>query len=287
VAGGTAEYWKRRVWRRARPGQSNPFSLAIPKAFRNEAVSLTASEDDLAGPLYADSDSGSANKVLTRPRDTRELAGGGTLTVLTGSVRDWSVDQLGVMATFEADWLTRRGFGSCYLRLPGLVGEDSISPAQQTHNRVFPNQLAAERSGKVKPGDLLIHDPRTGQVVVYEPRLQPLRGSTTVKVENGSVDVGASLPSPNRDFDGHPKWTCKATQLSRKDYKSLPAQDLERKHASTCAALAVIEEDVARTQRDILLLMLGALFSFTGSIAVAVWFDWLARRRDVTQNQAN
>jgi hypothetical protein len=154
-------------------------------------------------------------------------------------------------------------------------------------------------------------DQRTGLSTPLEPHLEPTHGSTTVAVSRGEVLHEASLPSPDSDYDGYPKWTCSArprrleplTQSGplpelafAKNPASVPVfskTGLAREQKSNCAGMAVIAEANAGSKRDLLLLIMGTLISLGAAVAVEVLLDWrhsggplahLRRRRRIQPN---
>ena len=59
---------------------------------------------------------------LSQPLIRRITVDGFQTEAISATVHDWGKHQAPLVATFAANWLSRRNSSSCYLRLPTLVG---------------------------------------------------------------------------------------------------------------------------------------------------------------------
>lgn len=75
---------------------------------------------------------------------------GATGTVATIRLDDWRSRPDEVVASFTADWLSPRGYGSCWLRLPRLMGEDVPNLAVNSADAV--NEQVGRASGASNTG---------------------------------------------------------------------------------------------------------------------------------------
>jgi hypothetical protein len=48
--------------------------------------------------------------------------GSGNSQVISGTIEKWASSWAPIVVRFDANWVTRRSFGSCYVRLPSLTG---------------------------------------------------------------------------------------------------------------------------------------------------------------------
>lgn len=51
------------------------------------------------------------------------------LTLMRGRIRDWARHKAPIVVRFNADWVSRRSFGSCYVRLPRILYSDAADAA--------------------------------------------------------------------------------------------------------------------------------------------------------------
>ena len=284
LAGPTAEYWRDYV--EALP-RDLPFAVAIPdERMRNVRVGIGTSPDDVPAPLYART---RRDPQIVTPDPVVERWG---VTVVGGTMHDWQRTLGAVSVTFDADWLERRSVGACYLRVPGIVGADTVFPVQQALNQVSHDRKRVESIAVRVGAANLARNPHTGLWYPYLPGYGSNEGSTTVVVDGGGVLADASLPGPDAEFDGHPQWTCSwnpqesgplgragpipglAEGEGRERVGTYSRGALRASHESSCAVVAVIAEDSAGTQRDLILLLMGTVISLGAAILVEVLLDW-------------
>ena len=284
LAGPTAEYW--RDYLDALPPDV-PFALAIPdKGVRAVQVGIGTSPDDVPAPLYAHTRR--APRIVTAAPVVERWG----VTVVGGTMHNWQRTFGAVSVTFEADWLDRRSIGACYLRVPGIVGADTVFPVQQALNQVSSDRRRVVSMAARVGAANLARNPHTGLWYPYLPGYGSNEGSTTVVVDGGGVLADSSLPGPDAEFDGHPKWTCSwdpqeggplgragpipglAEGEGKNRVGAYSRGALRVSHASSCAVVAVIAENSAGTQRDLILLLMGTVISLGAAILVEVLLDW-------------
>jgi hypothetical protein len=284
LAGPTAEYWRDYV--EGLPADV-PFALAIPdERVRAVRVGLGTSPDDVPAPLYA--------RTRHDPRivTVDPVVERWGVMVVGGRMHNWHRTFGAVSVTFEADWLERRSIGACYLRAPGIVGADTVFPVQQALNQVSSDRRRVESMAARVGVTTLARNPHTGLWYPYLPGYGANEGSTTVVVDGGGVLADASLPGPDAEFDGHPQWTCSwdpqeggplgragpipglAEGEGKNRVGAYSRSALRASHESSCAVVAVIAENSAGTQRDLILLLMGTVISLGAAILVEVLLDW-------------
>ena len=270
VAAGTAEYWidNRRL------DERKTFRLALPDASPHEVkVELGTRASDVTDPPKnaSKTERPSALKIVDK-RQERDLL------IVEGRVSRWPNTVAPVVARYSADWLTRRGLGSCYLRLPALTGSIGIVSSQAAQGLGVP--LGDDRY--VKPDQIKVDSKWLQRWATYESRLEIVHGVAIVVTASGdAVDVGASLPSPDTTTNGSPTWACNGHPkrvgalrdtsgdvpelLNGLDkFKTVGAYSsrlLAREDAGDCSAVAVVVESSAGYSRDLVLLAVGALAS--------------------------
>lgn len=286
VAAATANYWRKHA---GRIPETSRFMFVIPdRRLHDPKLSPGTLPSDLTGPLYATSEEEPFGFRQLKPEVHKSV------TALAGTYQYWDLTEAPVIARFKANWLKERGVGSCYLLAPGLVGPFSVFAAQLA----LGNTLSNDQRGENQRYTSVVYDRHLKTGVLYDRGLEPTHGSTTVLVHDGFVDTGASLPNPDTQFDGHPKWTCSSQPLVTKRLRSSgPIPDialanpdsigafseraLGREEASNnCAAVIVITEDGSATKRDLLLLGMGTLISLGLAIAVEIFLEWRRRRSE-------
>jgi hypothetical protein len=286
VAAGTSEYWVDH--RDLDPDAS--FWLALPGADADTVtVRLGATATDVTVPQDA------PPKARSQPlKYTRRQAG--DLAIVKGTVTRWTDTLKPVIAWYSADWLERRGPGSCFLRLPALTGEPGMVSAQIARRKAW----AAKDSKKfpIRPYDVKIAS--RGMESVYDGTLEIAHASTIVVASTGDVDGGASLPSPDASSNGSASWTCRGRykevwSLDATDAHDSPdivqglqvttttaalsAATLRAQSGGNCSALAVVVESGAGFRRDVVLLAVGSIVSLGFAILVDLVRGLAKRRR--------
>jgi hypothetical protein len=280
VANGTSEYWSRY---RSRFPDPSGFELALPGTdLRNVRVGMSDVARDVEFPTYAQA----REPNYFRPHPPRHT---GDLTVVGGRVYFWNKHLNSVVAEFDANWLERRGIGTCYLKLPALTGGLTVLAAQEALGH-------AARS--IKTLDAVISSDRTGLVARYDPGLETTLASTTVIVEDGDVVDEASRPGPDEATEGDPTWVCDTSPPRRGEIARLKGRGtpdilsgsstrggafskklIKDTRGTDCNATVVVAEASSGTIRDLLLLGLGAASSLGAAILVETLLESSAEGR--------
>lgn len=289
VAEPTAEYWlthrnATEVW------------FALPDA-RDEDVrfSLGESASDVTTPQDvvdrgqrgAAADAASI-RMLDKHYDGRKR----DLLVARLEVPHWNRTLSPVIASYSADWLSHRGLGSCWLRLPALTGDLTVLAARRALGQAKP--LGGE-APPANPGDLRVSSRRANAQAVYTLGLEAIHGSITVVSPEAEIDE--SLPSPPGSTNGSPTWICraqpkaKARPLRSSSRSSTPsvisgtatsassgafsAKVISSAKSGDCSAVAAVIESSAGWQRDLFMLVVGTLVGLGFTLLV----DLLKRPR--------
>lgn len=160
-------------------------------------------------------------------------------------VRGWQKNGAGVIATFEADLVKRRSFGTCYVVSPAVVG-------QRIHEFVGDNVVERDSPhGSYGPG-------------FWYPTAQV--GVAGLVVDGADLDTDASVPEPNKLSAGSPpQWSCK-TRAFDDDPRLDRATDrwlsgIATEEARNCAVRAVFEEHDAVSGANFRIFFAGLLLS--------------------------
>ena len=169
------------------------------------------------------------------------------------------------MATFRADWLTRRDSRSCYLRLPSLVGPGTLVAAAMTEE-VF------------EIGEGFVDDD-----FASTNREAATAGITTVDVIGGHLDVERSRPAPPDATRA--AWNCNSQPQARLrlGLRRRPGYSVERvkrfnRPEAGCRATAVLEEDGGETRTSFLLVLYGTLLALGMTFVADALLDPFKRR---------
>jgi hypothetical protein len=245
VAAATAEYWRRNARDIARRPR---FELEVDDL---NLASVTAGVADLrdtldpSGVSLAPFDKRSSRGVTglrVRKRDDLQL------TAITGRVENWHKTWSPIYVHFFAEWLAPRGRGSCFVRLPALVG--------------------------------------TGSIALLDALLDPggiLQAFNNLTVYGGSLDPSSSLPAPTTFASPTSAWHCVNSVPPTRDASPEAQRRGEvapgivptpsgsgvaftedafrssRVRTQTCGGVAVVEETGSDVARDLDLLIVGAL----------------------------
>jgi hypothetical protein len=273
VANGTGDYW------RDHPPPEFPFlthfQIALPGHVRT-AIGMTQEAGAIEEPADAVADPPSATRFFQAGAQTYPTE---DITVVSGTVKRWARHLNAIVATFKADWLKPRGLGTCYLQMPSLTGGRSVLAAQKARGKAT--------RGTPPAGELLTVSKETGWSAPYDPTVETVLGSTTVVVNNGDVLNEASRPGPDETTHGYATWVCETTPptvhvINRLKDGALPSivsglntgggayskAYIKDTRGTDCDGIAVIVEASAGTKRDLLLLVLGALFSLGAAVLV-------------------
>ena len=288
VAAGTAEYWHDRGHRLHEIEHSRSY---LPRRFRFALPDVRAGTLRVwRGRNATDVQVPQEPAQSAAPRrfleiQTKSPSADRSLTVVTGTVPKWTQDLAPIVAGYEArGWLKRKGWGSCFLKLPALTGDLSVVSAQMSRGR------AGQQFGPVQ--DFPVSSTRTKASAVYKAWLDPTHGATTVLARGGDISTGESLPSPTSSTNGSPTWACgprtkKPGLLLGRQPSTVPdiifgygadatpgalaRRAVELGDKGDCSALAVLIESSAGWRRDALLLLVGALVSLGFAICIELW----------------
>jgi hypothetical protein len=297
VAAGTAEFWLDKA--RAVP-RAAKFRFAIPGVVGNDVdVWAGTTATDVVDPDTTRLRRNDPARIARQDLELESVRRDGDLTVVRGTIRNWSRTLVPIVADFRADWLEDRSLGTCFVHLPAIAGDLSILSAQR----------ALGKAGKVgeffvRPDELTVDSRRLGVVARYRPGLEVTYGSATVRVENGSIDTNDSLPQPSESVNGNPTWTCRGRARSTKrlvprssggpkpagDYVllgsdprgsagALSTAALRAGPAGDCSAVVVAVEASAPWKRDLVLLLTGAVISLGVTLLVEMAIAPRRRRR--------
>jgi hypothetical protein len=289
VAQASVEYWRRHKNQFPNPAE---FKIALPDV-HGDKVSVTpgSSATDLVSPDSVRDTSGRSAVVLPGEFRVDRPRRSGSLTMLSGHIRNWKGTFAPVVATFKANWLERSGLGLCHLKLPALVKDYSVFAAQIARRRAVPPDRFEGRLG--------VYSPRHGLAAPYDRGLENKQGLTTVLFDAGRVLTSDSLPSPDRTVNGNPTWTCNGGKpRSTGTLRSRVSPDVligrygvpaafsraavDREVASDCSAFVLVSESHAQRTRDILLLLIGAAVSLGAALIVELGLDLQRRRGKLT-----
>jgi hypothetical protein len=220
------------------------------------------------------------------------------LTTASAYIYHWERLLQSYVVRFEADWLRPRGFGSCYLELPPLVGTGTALSGQHLLGNTWDPRREADRICRSR-SFYVVHEPSYVQAC-YDPGLTLQWGSVTVRVDEGTVDAGGSLPAPDTAREGLPTWQCESLEVTTgaRDAthytgRLVPARNgtgaawerdylTRRDNASDCSAIATITMANAGLERDIGLLLIGALAGLGATLLVETGVARLAGRQRFT-----
>jgi hypothetical protein len=278
VASGTAEFWRRRG---ETVREVEPVLVSVPAhGVRRARIGMSDNALDIAIPAGARARS---SEFFRRP----EIQVRDGMVVLSGEVLDWRRHLNALVVQFDADWLQPRGLGTCFLRRPVLTGSLSVLAAQRGAGRATRD---ATRLPRTAPAIV-----RSGGVsAVYDRSLETSFGTSIVLIRGGSLISESSLPGPDLSTEGQPTWVCRtrpsqtltlAAASRRADPDILRADTtsgaaysvdyLERSRDADCGGVAAIAESRAGFLRDLVLLLVGAVFSLGAALiadaGMAVW----------------
>jgi hypothetical protein len=273
IASGTSEFWADQARSLRRGGT---VQLAVPDlSVRHVRVALgVEGKSAPIAPLTQQTQSTPA----IRPMPVRRLR---TVTVIGADVPGWGRHLRPVVFRFDADWLQGRSLlGSCFVRLPALVGFPTVLSAQEIRGQAVNDvsKLHGTRSFFV------VSSRETGLQAYYDPELETTRGVTSIQTGSSILRTDLSQPAPDGNVQGAPSWTCTSTPpqtfgfletlrpgerppdvLEGSAIDSTGALSNSRLGAAvgerTCASYAVIEQPAASVIRDLVLLFIGAAFS--------------------------
>jgi hypothetical protein len=285
VASGTAEYW---IDNASRLGRDPEFKLSVPESSpKNIEIGTTYFANDVVNPAKADSDAEGVS--------AKRIEANGRHTVITGRVPNWGKRLGSVVVSFDADWLLDRGLGTCYVRLPTMSGSSTAFAAELAAGRA---RESVEDLPPVPPQTPVVTDIGSGLVAIYRVEEEIVHGNASVLAqEGGDVLSDESLPPPDTHVNGNPTWVCRSRPstsgvVGETPPKSVPdflfgkgkasgvasAAEIERELGSTCDGFAVVAEQDADEQRDLVILLIGIGISLGLGVLIDLFMDWQGGR---------
>jgi len=182
--------------------------------------------------------------------------------------RNWIESRTPILVSFRSEWLTPRSPGSCYLRLPALVGSDTVDPAvraeEAAHLSRFsaPAGFQATNRARTEYGTTEVIAPGAlrSDLSVPPPDDYGNRGWTwacTSGERPKPATKGLDLETPG--FIGASGGTFRYPPLPREAPVVPGVQHREQLAAKkSCASIAVVEEPSAEKSRNLRLLLVGA-----------------------------
>jgi hypothetical protein len=290
VATGTAEYWQDNA---AAIPRDASFKLGIPTSGLRGPVTFGTGSNisDVTEPIAATPHpKGIANPEQAPVED---------MTVISGSIPDWARKLSPVVAKFDADWLTERGQGTCYLALPALTGNLTAFGSQEAaghaknSGQALANSLPRGGSSAQLP---TFESDRNGLFTVLRPRDEIVHGNATVVVASGgNVLVDKSVPPPNTVERGDPTWSCgrpvgTSEAIGEAPGGSVPdillgrgrgaigsfsKSRLTRELGSNCGGYVAVEQGDAGERRDVTLLMVGIGIALGLGLFIELLMAWV------------
>jgi hypothetical protein len=208
------------------------------------------------------------------------------VTSVRRTVRSWWLRLTPIVVRFRADWLLRRGLGTCYLKLPPLVGDKTILAAQDGRGRAF---RTLDELLETRPFLTTTYVYSDGETLfaLDRPSLTVNQGIAVVSVGNDEVvrsepesdsiaaglpAISCSKPTPTKggagDLDAHLITTSSADAYA---IRAGSFRAYARSH--DCAALVTLAEAGAGRLRDLILLLVGASFSLGAALVLEVLLD--------------
>jgi hypothetical protein len=267
VASASSEWWSRH--NAALASGRSTLHLIVPGAgFRLLGAHTTGFPEELA-PLNLSPDDAGVAAVTSRPTrwGTREI---------TVTLDRWGDTNAAVAVRFQGAWLSPRGLGTCYLRLPALVGLAGLPSTDQ-----ITGQVSRQPRHVFNGAPVSLRDPASGLSFPIRDgtrNAEILNGATAVDAHDVDVDTSESTPPPNSFSRQQAIWACTAKPVGLRDLFyttsesqiALPESQLGAQAAQNCAALAVVRAAGAAWQRDVALVLVGALLSLGVSLIVEV-----------------
>ena len=282
---GTAEYFEDNA---ARLGKRTAITIAVPtKDVRD--VTLHHGDvgywDAINPHLAAIGDWLPEGSVRTRPTRTNPVY----VTSVGGDIAEWSSHLTSLLVRFKADWLVDRGLGTCYLTLPPLTGEYSVFGAQDGRGR------AGRTLDDVQTTESVLPIYRNEDETLFAPYDEALEVRDGVAVvEAGANEVLEFQPPANALVGGIPAIACATVPLKIGELGSRGADLVygggtsahairsrrfsEKLGELDCRAVVTLSEAGARNRRDLVLLLVGAVFSLGAAMLLEIGLDMQRRR---------
>ncbi len=257
-------------------------TVAVPGTGDVSDVTLSAGTGyyDAIAPneLAADGDGGDATVWAETPRERLAVTG------VHGGVRGWGDHLASLVVRFRADWLERRGLGSCYLRLPPLVGTATVIGAQDAMGR-------GVRSPEEIP--TAVYTNSTDRTLFVPYRRSLAIGSAISVVDVGGHEIIEADQEPNALAGTTPALACRAVTPSTGAFGARDADlvappgseayavrgaSFGRLTRPDCGGVVTIAEAGSGGRRDLVLLLVGAAFSLGAALVLEVLLE-IQRRR--------
>ena len=295
---GTAEYFENNARRlRKRTG----FTIAVPsKGLDDVTIGYGAESgggyEDALTPHLAQTGEEWLTRGSLRTEPSAEHL---EVTSIRGSMANWSSHLASLIVKFKANWLVDRGLGTCYLKLPALAGLYSVIGAEDGLGRARERQRADEVDATYAP----ISDDTGTLFAPYERSLFTRKGLSVI--ETGKNEILKSEPAANTVAAGLPAIACSQSPVVEGELRKRAADLVlgsgdpatgksalairqraysDQVGALDCGGIVTLAEAGAGSQRDLVVLLVGALFSL--GVGVAVDFGLGIYRRRSSQSVA-
>jgi len=140
-------------------------------------------------------------------------------TRLTGRIRNWGRTWRPLILTFDVDWVSGRGFGSCFVRMPSLTG---TSPGQR--RGAIANALFGLYGVRDVPPVILKQNNGDPQIALYS-YVEDVLSNRVIPASYGSVDVNTpgemdisaadSSPTPSVSGTKEALWSCAPSKADK------------------------------------------------------------------------
>jgi hypothetical protein len=285
---GTAEYFEDNEIPLSR---RTDFTVTVPSEELGEVtVGHGGGYFDVLNPLIAKSLSGG-------PLRTEAPVERQGVTIIRGSMEEWSSHLSSLVVQFKAHWLIDRGLGTCYLKLPPLVGTSTIIGAQVGPGRTTQSEGAFAQ----KFPDAEYTNNESGTIFAVYDRSLAIHNGLSV-VQPGRNDILKFEPSPNTIAAGLAAIACSQSAPTTGDLGTrnvdlifgesadygggaLRNRAFAEQTGLDCSGLVTLAEAGASSQRDLVLLIVGAVFSLGAALVLEIGLD-IQRRRIMRRNTA-
>jgi len=278
----SAEYFEDRL---AALRKVDELTIGVPgKGLKDVRVGYGDTYSDLFAPFDAGPTTDTrVGLTAEAPHEQR------VVTSITAKMRAWTRSLVPVVVRFKADWLAPRGLGTCYLRLPPLVGNDSIIGAEDARGMSVAS--AAQFDDKFPYENASLSDDRDTIFVPYDTGLTIRNGISVV--DPGKNEVLDSRPDAQVVTGSLPAIACashsprtggvgdqRAELVFGSEFGVAMRERTFMKSATeyTCASVVTLAEAGAGSKRDLVLLLIGAVFSLGSALVLEVLLDMQRRR---------
>ena len=284
VLAGSAEYFEdREAGLRTR----HPVTVGVPgKGLKDLRIGYGNTYFDLFVPFRSvEMPDAEVKFTAAEPRERRAV------TSIAGRMGAWSDHMAPIVVRFKADWLKPRGLGTCYLKLPALVGTSSVIGAQDARGRSA--ATAEELFTRFPTSTARVSDEEDTIFVPYDTGLTTIEGISIV--DPGKNDILSSQPETQVITGGRPGLSCAAHSPRTGSLGDKRAElvlgetaGVAMRHATfpglanelDCSGVFTMAEVGAGNQRDLVLLLIGAFFSLGAALLLEMGLDIQRRRFD-------